>query len=534
MSALPAADHTLLRNLAPLAAGYAAYLNADRALTRQWAVAAQASDPAAVASLDQWLSYTTDLRDLIDQLVAGYGAPGPLPAAPRPPGDATDPTDQADPTTAADRAPAAVVPPPADPGLRAALDALHDGYPDLVAGCRRVLAALSGLSGQSAASSLRAALLTVWGQYDDALAGLEQRINGEQPAQVDTVDAQALRAEMVAAADFRADLADRLAQAEAWLAQAAAATSRHRAEPEAQRRPTLTTSAQHRVPHRMHWLQDQPPVNAEAFDLYVASRWPTGRSVVDGVPGPCLFLIGRLDGVRLAGEMRARSLLRVRVGPGAAVDGATLGQRPPDLHHQLAAPGSYLLPVAWLPDTQVVGAYRVDPHGRPYWEELPDELVGQPLASCPADARHGAAGLPNEVAYWPSRRVSSAAIAYTLIPEPPPHPVPDRLTLYRERPRVRPGQRLLELYVERGRAIDIATTVEQLGPLPQLRSIAYELLAGGVELVLPRRSYSSVQIKRVWHPGRGWRPPSSSRSPSLTSLLGDEVSHEDHPTCRTG
>lgn len=168
--------------------------------------------------------------------------------------------------------------------------------------------------------------------------------------------------------------------------------------------------------------------------------------------------------------------MRVRVGPGAAVDGAALGsRRPVELHHLLAAPDSYLLPVAWLSNTRIVGAYRVDPQGRAHPEELPGELAGLPLTGCSSDARHGAAGLPDDVVYWPGRRTPGAALAYALIPEPLTHPVPDQLTLYRERPRARLGHFLVELDVGSGRAIDIAATAGQLREPPRLRSIAGEL-----------------------------------------------------------
>ncbi|WP_327007539.1 hypothetical protein OHA72_09880 [Dactylosporangium sp. NBC_01737] len=222
MSALPAADHRLLRSLAPLGARYAAYLDAERTLARQWAAAARDWDPAAVAALDQWLSYTTDLRDRLDQLVAGYDEAEPLPAVAWPSAGAADP---ADPMDLAVPTPDVVGPPAAALGFRAALDALHDGYPELIAGCRRVLAALGGLGGQPGVGSLREALLIAWSRYDDALAGLGQRVTQLAQAAA-VVDEPGLEAEFDHAAELRAGLADQLAEAEAWLARADPATDR--------------------------------------------------------------------------------------------------------------------------------------------------------------------------------------------------------------------------------------------------------------------------------------------------------------------
>ncbi|MFB9183631.1 hypothetical protein ACFFX1_36340 [Dactylosporangium sucinum] len=530
MSVLPAADHHLLRGLAPLAAGYTAYLAAERALARQWAVVAEGRDPAAAATLDHWLSYTADLLDLLDQLIAGYGEPRPMPAVPWSPVSAAGPAEPALPT------PAAVEQPPAGSGLRSALHELHDGYPDLIAGCRRVLAELGGVGGLPTAGTAREGLLSAWGRCDDALASLAARVKDDQFAHPAGTDADSgLRAELDRAADLRAALADQLAEAEAWLARTEAPAAWRQARPGAEQSPSLVTAGRHGVPHRLHWLTDQPRVNAEAFELYVASRWPAGRSIVEGVPGPWLFLTGRLDGADLAGETRDGSVLRVRVGAGTAIDGSSTGHRgPAELHYLLAAPGTYLLPVAWLSDTRIVDAYRVDAQGRLRPESLLDGSAGQPLTSYPIDARHGVAGLPNEVVYWPSRRMFGAATVYALIPDPSPHRVPDWLVVHEQRPQARPGHHLVELHIGWGWAIDITATVARLGALPRLRSIADDLHASGVRLVLPRRSYASVRIKRVWRPGRGWRPTGRPGSLSLASLLWDEVGDSDQPIRHTG
>ncbi|MET7424498.1 hypothetical protein [Dactylosporangium sp. NPDC005555] len=229
MAALPAADRCRVRGLAPLAAGYAAYLTAERALAVQWAVAADGRDPGAVAALDDRLSRTTGLRDRLDQLIAGYGEPTPPPPEPT-----LRPQFGPQPPARPSPAPPPLVGQPVGVEFRAALDGLHDGYPELIAGCRRFLGALGALSGRPRASSLREELLRAWGRYDDALAGLNQRINGDQAGHVTsqvtgwglraTLDhAAQLRAELRHAAGLRAGLADQLAEAEAWLARTAAA-----------------------------------------------------------------------------------------------------------------------------------------------------------------------------------------------------------------------------------------------------------------------------------------------------------------------
>ncbi|WP_327007541.1 hypothetical protein OHA72_09890 [Dactylosporangium sp. NBC_01737] len=55
-----------------------------------------------------------------------------------------------------------------------------------------------------------------------------------------------------------------------------------------------------------------------------------------------------------------------------------------------------------------------------------------------------------------------------------------------------------------------------------------------MELILPQCSYASVQVKRISHPGRDWRPAGTSGALPLTSLLGDEAATVDHPIRHTG
>lgn len=179
MSTLPDAEDGLLRGLAPLAAHYAAYLAAERTLAQQWAAVAAGGAAPDVARLDRWLAYTIDLRDVLDELTAGYGEPRPMPVPPwRSPAGAAD-------------------------DLRAVLGEFRAGHPDLIATCRRVLTALAGLNGRPAAGRRREDLLRAWERYADALAVLDAHLGRDQ---------------LDHAAELRDRLARRLAEAEAWLA----------------------------------------------------------------------------------------------------------------------------------------------------------------------------------------------------------------------------------------------------------------------------------------------------------------------------
>ena len=268
--------------------------------------------------------------------------------------------------------------------------------------------------------------------------------------------------------------------------------------------PRLVAAARSSKPHGVSWLAAQPLVNAEPVDVYVRSRWAPERAARDGVPCPDPFVMGRLDPMRLASERQGGFLLRVRVGPGGAVDvAASEASPPPDLHLALAPTDGYLLPAGWLDRTRLVSGYAVTAGG-----ELtePTTLDGVPLLLCCADARHGVAGLPNNVTRWPQRRLRSATSVYGLIPDRQDQSVGDWVELHRRRPPVVAGRHLVQLRVENGRAIDVADTARQLAPLTSMRSRLVELRTAGVELIVPRRSYERVTVKRLFAAdGKRWR-----------------------------
>jgi len=54
------------------------------------------------------------------------------------------------------------------------------------------------------------------------------------------------------------------------------------------------------------------------------------------------------------------------------------------------------------------------------------------------------------------------------------------------------------LSVGRGRAIDLVAAYELLAPLESVRSRAVLMASHGIDLVLPRRSFSRVTVKRVF------------------------------------
>jgi hypothetical protein len=84
-----------------------------------------------------------------------------------------------------------------------------------------------------------------------------------------------------------------------------------------------------------------------------------------GVSTPDIFLLGRPDPRRLAGQPRARYLLRLAVGTGGAVPLAEhAGQLPASMQYRAReAAGIYVLPTCWLTSSTACGYLELDPDG---------------------------------------------------------------------------------------------------------------------------------------------------------------------------
>ncbi|MFI5838787.1 hypothetical protein ACIA8K_03600 [Catenuloplanes sp. NPDC051500] len=280
-------------------------------------------------------------------------------------------------------------------------------------------------------------------------------------------------------------------------------------------RPSLTLPGRGTRPHGVRWLADTPEVNAEPIRVWLSSPWTPQRVVADGVPSANLFLIGHLDGERIARANPQKHLLCLRVEAGGAVDLYQAADVPADLRHQAAEAGTFLLPAGWLDQARLQAGYRIDENGTPQDRE---ELTAGPALLRTTGARHGTDGLPNEVVNWP--RSERGGSAWVIIPEPPGVPSGDYLPLHQKRPAVRSGHRLVHVQVSANRAIDVAASAQALVGLTSVRSKLPELVAGGVTLLLPKRSFDRTRVDQVLHAENDkWKHRAKSIDLPLSSLL---------------
>ncbi|GLZ01988.1 hypothetical protein Acsp02_92390 [Actinoplanes sp. NBRC 103695] len=283
-------------------------------------------------------------------------------------------------------------------------------------------------------------------------------------------------------------------------------------------RPALTVPSRSSRPHGVRWLPGDLEVNAEPVDLWIGSEWPAERVATDGVPGTNLFLIGQLDGEKMARAHPRRHLLCLRVGAGGAVAMSRLADVPTELRHQAIEGGAFLLPAGWLDRTRLQAAYPVDPDGQPGERT---ELSPNPVTLRFTGARHGMDGLSNDVVPWP--RSERGVGAWAVLTESPSRLDDDYLRLHVRRPEVTPGGRLVHLHVAANRAIDVPATASRLVELASVRSRLPELVAGGVTLLLPRRAWERTRVDQVLRPdGDRWRHVAKGIDLPLPSLMAPE------------
>ncbi|MEU8086509.1 hypothetical protein AB0B57_23220 [Micromonospora sp. NPDC049101] len=300
-------------------------------------------------------------------------------------------------------------------------------------------------------------------------------------------------------------------------APAAAAPPPERVLPAPGPRPALTVPAPGSRPHGLRWLPDRPEVNADPVRVWLASPWSPQRVAVEGVPSADLFLVGDLDGERVARAHPYQHLLCLRVEAGGLVDLDRVGDLPADLGHRVAAAaGSFLLPAGWLDQARLQAGYDIDDAGRPQEET---ELPGHDVVLRCTGARHGTDGLPDDVVRWPAG--GRGAGGWALIPAAGDEPTDDFLPLHQGRPPVRDGYLLVRLRVAAGRAIDARASAAALAAHTSIRSRLPELVADGVTLLLPPGSYGDTRVEQVLHTDGGrWRQRAKGVDLALPNLLG--------------
>ena len=251
------------------------------------------------------------------------------------------------------------------------------------------------------------------------------------------------------------------------------------------------------------WLHPGQSVNADAFEVFVASHRNPRRVAEDGLPSPDLFLVGRLDPRPLQPIDTATYLLQIRVEPGGAIPLTSMQAHvPARLQHRLGVNGGYLLPAGRFDRLRLLAGYRLGEAGQ---LSADGEFDDAPVRLDCAGAWHGVAGLPNDVSRWPESRSGSA---YALVPTRGTGPPRGWLRLYPRAPRLTEGHVLLEVHVPAGRAIDVPATAEALARLPAVRSRAEQLRSAGIGLIAPSRSYGRLSVHRVFdasHSSWSWR-----------------------------
>jgi hypothetical protein len=268
--------------------------------------------------------------------------------------------------------------------------------------------------------------------------------------------------------------------------------------------PRLGPAARTAVPHGVAWLPPQPQVNQEECDLYLPLTTDPGQAVTDGIPSPSLFLLAHLDRNGLAAVPGVEHIVQVRVPPGGAIDVPATEVVPPRyLREPLADRDVYLLPAGWLDRARLVAAFRVGPGG----QVRPQIQLGDaPVILRCAGASHGAPGLPNEVERWPRGRLRSSVTAFIVVDPNDPAGLGQGQRLYQRRPDVVEGARLLQIRLERGRAIDVAATAEALAGFPAVRTSLSRLVADGVDFLIPPASYARVAVDNEFRGvGGAWR-----------------------------
>jgi hypothetical protein len=278
------------------------------------------------------------------------------------------------------------------------------------------------------------------------------------------------------------------------------------------------------APHGIPWLPASPAVNAHPMDLYLWTPLTSDQVEAWGLPCADLFLLAGQDPLRLADRRPTGYLLRVRVPAGGAVDlREHTRHAPAAVQQRLADTGNtHLLPLAWLRDMRVTARFDLDGAGGV--RARADVGAGE-LAIRFEGAEHGVTGLPNEVVHWPGKGSRADAPCYLLLPEESAMSLSiihgGYVALYRKKPPLEEGYRLLEVRIRRRRAIDVPATLDSLAGM-NIVGRMHDFV--GLDLLLPEADLTQAVVTKVWRPGPTGRPVMEKlASPTLYDALLDET-----------
>jgi hypothetical protein len=275
--------------------------------------------------------------------------------------------------------------------------------------------------------------------------------------------------------------------------------------------------------HRISWLPSVPTTNWRAMDLYLWTPLATDHHEAWELPSADLFLLAGQDPLRLADRRRTGYLLRVAVPEETAVDLAEhTREAPPVVRRRvLETGGTHLVPLAWLADLRVTARYDLDGHGGVTARR---DIDAGALAIRFEGADHGVPGLPNDVAPWPAKGQRAGLRAYLTVPEGVVHRRQivhcGYVALTRTKPAVEDGQRVIEVKVRQGRAIDVPATLDRLGGLPVAGRL-HDFV--GLDLLLPEDELALAVATKAWHTGPTGKPVVDKLGVPLLEALAAEV-----------
>lgn len=278
------------------------------------------------------------------------------------------------------------------------------------------------------------------------------------------------------------------------------------------------------APHGIPWLPESPAVNPHPMDLYLWTPLTSDQVEAWGLPSADLFLLAGQDPLRLADRRPTGYLLRVQVPAGGAVDlREHPRQVPAPVQQRLVDTGNtHLLPLAWLRDMRVTARFDLDGAGGV--RARTDVGVGE-LAIRFEGAEHGVTGLPNEVVHWPDKGSRADAPCYLLLPQASAMSLSiihgGYVALYRKKPAMQEGYRLLEVKVRKRRAVDVPATLDSLAGM-NIVGRMHDFV--GLDLLLPETDLDKAVVTKIWRNGPTGRPVMEKLSgATLYDALLDET-----------
>lgn len=277
------------------------------------------------------------------------------------------------------------------------------------------------------------------------------------------------------------------------------------------------------APHGIPWLPESPAVNPHPMDLYLWTPLTNDQVEAWGLPCADRFLLAGQDPLRLADRRPTGYLLRVHVPAGAAVDlREHTRHAPAAVQQRLVDTGNtHLLPLAWLRDMRVTARFDLDGAGGV--RARTDVGAGE-LAIRFEGAEHGVTGLPNDVVHWPDKGSRASTPCYLLLPEEGAMSLSiihgGYVALYRKKPTLPEGHRLLEVKIRRRCAIDVPATLDSLAGVSVVGRM-HDFV--GLDLLLPEADLGNAVVTKLWRLGPTGRPVMEKlANPTLYDALLDE------------